>query len=66
MKTDLTFNDMATEEGQMTTVDVSSLKKLPVDFREFPWKTYTDAQKNEFCCLLDDVVALQIPVPKTP
>lgn len=66
MKTDLIFNDMSTEEGQMTTVDLSKLKKLPVDYRDFPWKPYSDTQKDEFCCILDDVVVLQIPTPKTP
>lgn len=50
---DITFNDLATEEGQLTTVDVSTLKKLPVDYRTYEWKPYTDAQKQEFCCILD-------------
>lgn len=63
---DITFNDLATEEGQLTTVDVSTLKKLPVDYRTYEWKPYTDAQKQEFCCILDDMNVLQIPVPKTP
>ncbi len=66
MKTDLTFNDMSTAVGQMTTVEPERFIKLPVDFEDFPWKPYTDAQKDEFCVLLDDVNVLQMPMPKTP
>ncbi len=66
MKENPSFDDFSTEEGQLTTVDVSSLKKLPVDYEEFPWTPFTDAQKADMCCLLDEVNVLNIPKPKTP
>lgn len=66
MKKDLNFSDLSRAEGQMTTVDPENFIKLPVDYEDFAWKPYTDAQKEEFCCLLDDVNVLQIPMPKTP
>ena len=67
MKTsqELTFNDLSTEEGILTTVDVNTLRPMPVDYQTFPWKVITDAQKQQFCCLLDDINVLLIPVPQT-
>lgn len=66
MKNDPTFNDISTAEGQLFHVDVSKLKRLPVDYEDNPWTPITDAQKAESCYLLDEVNVLQIPVPKTP
>ena len=65
MKTsqELTFNDLSTEEGILTTVDVNTLRPMPVDYQTYPWKVITDAQKQQFCCLLDDINVLLIPVP---
>ena len=67
MKTsqELTFNDLSTEEGILTTVDVNTLRPMPVDYQTYPWKVITDAQKQQFCCLLDDINVLLIPVPQT-
>lgn len=67
MKTsqELIFNDLSTEEGLLTSVDVNTLRPLPVDYQTFPWKVITDAQKKQFCCLLDDINVLLIPVPQT-
>lgn len=67
MKTsqELTFNDLSREEGQLTTVDVNTLRPMPVDYQTYPWKVITDAQKQQYCCLLDDINVLLIPVPQT-
>ena len=67
MKTsqELTFNDLSREEWQLTTVDVNTLRPMPVDYQTFPWKVITDAQKKQYCCLLDDINVLLIPVPQT-
>ena len=37
MKTsqELTFNDLSREEGQLTTVDVNTLRPMPVDYQTF-------------------------------
>ena len=47
MKTsqELTFNDLSREEGLLTTVDVNTLRPMPVDYQTFPWKVITDEQK---------------------
>lgn len=31
-----------------------------------PWKPFTDEQKENTACILDDVCVLNIPKPKTP
>ena len=38
---------------------------MPVDYQTFPWKVITDEQKKQYCCLLDDINVLLIPVPQT-
>ena len=49
MKTsqELTFNDLSREEGLLTTVDVNTLRPMPVDYQTFPWKGITDEQKKQ-------------------
>jgi len=63
---DISFADFSTKEGQLASVDVSTLKKLPVDYEDHPWTPLTDAQKAETCFLLDETSVLSIPMPKTP
>ena len=57
---DLTFKHMSSEEGQLCTVDVNTLRPMAVDYETYPWKVITDAQKKQFCCLLDDINVLLI------
>ena len=61
---DLSFKRFSSEEGQLCTVDVNALRPLPVDYEALPWKVITDEQKKQYCCLLDDVNVLLIPVPQ--
>ncbi|MBP3730808.1 MAG: (Fe-S)-binding protein, partial [Mailhella sp.] len=67
MKTgqELVLKDISTEEGMLTTVDVNTLRPLPVEYDTRHWKVITEDQKQQFCCLLDDVNALLIPVPQS-
>ncbi len=51
-------------EGQMSTIDVNELPEVPLITKPMPWKPFTDEQKEKFCCILDDVNVLNIPVPK--
>ena len=59
---ELVLKDISTEEGMLTTVDVKTLRPLPVEYDSPNWKVITEDQKKQFCCLLDDVNALLIPV----
>jgi len=63
---DISFDEFSTKDGQLTTVDVPTLKRLPLDYADFPWATITDAQRTETCYLLDESSMLNIPMPKTP
>ncbi len=63
---ELTFKHVSSEEGRLCTVDVNELRPMPVDYETYPWKEITDAQKQQFCCLLDDVNVLLVPVPQSP
>lgn len=65
MKDNPSFKDFSAETGQLVTVDLSTLPKLDIHYEDFPWKPFTEAQKSEFCCLLDDVCVLQVPTPKS-
>ncbi|MBQ8743572.1 MAG: (Fe-S)-binding protein, partial [Mailhella sp.] len=56
---------MSSEDGQLCTVDVNTLRPMPVDYETYEWKVITDAQKQQYCCLLDDINVLLIPVPQT-
>ncbi|MDR2696787.1 MAG: (Fe-S)-binding protein [Deltaproteobacteria bacterium] len=66
MKASLEFKDMSRASGQMTTVEMDDLKVLPLDVAKMPWKPLGEDQKEKYCCLLDDLVVLQIPRPTTP
>ena len=66
MKASLELQDISRASGQMTTVELSELMDLPLDVAKMPWKPLSEEQKSKYCCLLDDLVVLQIPHPKTP
>ncbi|MEG2172467.1 MAG: (Fe-S)-binding protein, partial [Desulfovibrionaceae bacterium] len=66
MKKDLDFKDFSSIEGQMTTVELNDIPNLPIDEEKHTWTPFTDAQKENTCCILDDVMVLNIPKPKTP
>ncbi len=63
---DLTLEDVSTVEGQMTTVDLNDLSEVALDMNKMPWRPFTEEQKENVCCILDDVCVLNIPKPKTP
>ena len=62
---ELTFKHLSSEEGQLCTVDVNTLRPMPVEYETYEWKPITDAQKEQHCYLLDDINVLLIPTPKT-
>lgn len=66
MKAKPTFKDVSDEAGQLASVDMDELIKLPVDFADMPWETLSEETRDKYCCLLDDVLVLNIPKPKTP
>lgn len=66
MKAKPTFKDVSKETEQLATVAMEDLIKLPVDFADMPWESLGEETKDKYCCLLDDVMVLQIPKPKTP
>ena len=63
---DISFEEFATKDGQLASVDVATLKKLPAEYPDHPWAPITDAQRAETCFLLDETSILNIPMPKTP
>ncbi|MDD2967622.1 MAG: (Fe-S)-binding protein [Desulfovibrionaceae bacterium] len=63
---DLKITDVSTVDGQMVSIDIDTLPKLPIiDEKPFPWKPFTEEQKANTACILDDVCVLNIPMPKT-
>ncbi len=62
---DLQLKDVSTEVGQMTTIDLKDIPNLPIEEEKHPWKPFTPEQKENSCCILDDVMVLNIPKPKT-
>ena len=65
MKQDLQLKDVSTVEGQLTTVNIENLPKLPIEEVPFPWAPVSDEQREKTCYLLDDVNVLNIPKPQT-
>lgn len=66
MKENLHLTDVSTADGQMVSIDPNDLPKLSLDVQPMPWKPFTDEQKENTACILDDVCVLNIPKPKTP
>jgi Fe-S oxidoreductase len=66
MKSSITLQDVSKANGRLDTVALEDIPDLPIDVAKMPWKPLSDEQKDKYCCLLDDVVVLQIPRPKTP
>ncbi len=66
MKSSLELNDVSKVNGQLTTVEMDEIMDLPIDMPPHAWKALTDEQKDKYCALLDDLIVLQIPRPKTP
>ena len=64
MKDTLQLKDVSTAEGQMVSIDLKNIPELPVDMHTMPWKPFTDEQKQNTACILDDVCVLNIPTPK--
>lgn len=65
MKKDLQLKDVSTVEGQLTTVDLKDIPNLPIDEHKHEWTPFTQEQKDNVCCILDDVCVLNIPKPKS-
>ena len=66
MKNDtLQLTDVSTVEGQMVSIDINDVPVLPLDVKAEPWKPFTDEQKENIACILDDVCVLNIPKPKS-
>lgn len=65
MKDNLQLTDVSTAEGQMVSIDLKDIPELPVDMATMPWKPFTEEQKAETACILDDVCVLNIPKPKS-
>jgi len=63
---ELKLLDISRENGQMTTVGMDELTDMKLDVAKMPWKPLTADQQDKYCCVLDDLVVLQIPRPKTP
>lgn len=66
MNDNLKITDVSTVKGQMVSIDIKDLPILPLDVKPMPWKPLTDTQKENTACILDEVCALNIPMPKSP
>ncbi|MDE5879865.1 MAG: (Fe-S)-binding protein, partial [Desulfovibrio sp.] len=66
MKDKLSLKDVSTVEGQMVSIDLKDLPELALDVKPMPWKPFTEEQKENTACILDDVCVLNIPKPKNP
>jgi len=64
MKDTLQLKDVSTAEGQMVSIDLKDIPELPLDVKTMPWKPFTDEQKQNTACILDEVCVLNIPMPK--
>ena len=65
MKSSIELKDISRVEGQLTTVPMEDLVDLSMDVAKMPWKTLTAEQQDKYCCLLDDMLVLQVPKPKS-
>lgn len=66
MKDNLRLSDVSTAEGQMVSIDPNTLPELTLDVKPMPWKPFTDEQKENTACILDDVCVLNIPQAQSP
>ncbi|MCL1939761.1 MAG: (Fe-S)-binding protein [Desulfovibrionaceae bacterium] len=66
MKSHITLRDVSDKEGTLATVAANDLLKLPVEFEPIAWKELSGETQDNYCCILDDVLVLRIPRPKTP
>ncbi|MDD4701493.1 MAG: 4Fe-4S dicluster domain-containing protein, partial [Desulfovibrio sp.] len=64
MKDNLHLTDVSTVDGQMVSIDLKEIPELSVDMHTMPWKPFTDEQKENTACILDEVTVLNIPKPK--
>jgi Fe-S oxidoreductase len=56
---------MSTVDGQMVSIELANIPDLAIDVHKTPWKPFTDEQKQNVACILDDVTVLNIPKPKS-
>ena len=66
MSDTLKLNDVATVEGQLVSIKEEDLPKTRLDLEFLPWKPFTEEQKKNTACILDDVCILNIPKPQSP
>ena len=66
MKAPTNLNDVSTVRENLAEVTEDDLIQLPIDAANLPWKPLSDDLKDKYCCLVDDMLVLQIPKPKTP
>ena len=65
MKAPLNLTDVSTVRENIADITEEDLIKLPLDFENIPWKPLNEETRDKYCCLLDDMVVLQIPRPKS-
>jgi Fe-S oxidoreductase len=65
MKAPMNLRDISTVRGNLADIAEEDLIKLPLDVETLPWKPLGEEAKDKYCCLLDDMLVLQIPRPKT-
>lgn len=66
MKRNLRLRDVFTQEGKLASVETEGLMQLPVEYNNVEWKELSSDTQEKYCCILDDVLVLKIPRPKTP
>jgi len=66
MKAPKALSDVSTVRGNITDITPADYIKLPIDFHDLPWKPLSEEQQDKYCCLLDDMLVLQVPRPRTP
>ena len=65
MKAPLNLRDISTAPGNLAEISEDDLIKLPIEVENIPWKPLSDETRDAYCCLLDDMVVLHMPKPKT-
>ena len=65
MKAPTALSDISTARGNIADITPENYIKLPITFHDLPWNPLNEEQQDKYCCLLDGMVVLQIPRPKT-
>lgn len=65
MKAPTKLSDVSTARGNISDITPEDYIKLPLDFHDLPWTPLSEELQGKYCCLLDDMLVLQIPKPQT-